>query len=70
MQQFYVVWNVGHGLPRVQHQTFEAAKGEARRLAMLNPGQIFHVLASAGHAVKELATWVDHQPDLDQVIPF
>jgi len=49
-EQFFVVWNPAHGLPRHQHMTEEAAKNEAMRLASHNPGQDFYVLACVGKA--------------------
>ena len=44
--QFFVVWNPSHGLPRYQHATYEEAEAEAKRLALLNRGQRFIVMES------------------------
>lgn len=46
---FWVVWNPGHGSPRVRHESQTVAEREAHRLAIENPGVEFYVLA----AVKE-----------------
>jgi len=55
MEQFYVVWNPAHGLPRVRHEYETDAIAEAERLAGANPGQTFYVMiaiaASASNAV-------------------
>lgn len=47
---FYVVWNPAHGLPRVRHHSSADAEREAKRMAMLNPGQEFFVLLATAVA--------------------
>lgn len=50
---FWCVWNEGGGSPTVKHVEFSTAKGEAQRLARLNPGKRFIVLAAALAYVKD-----------------
>ncbi len=45
-QPFWMVYGMGQGAPTVRHDTTESAITEARRLARLNPGTTFIVLAS------------------------
>lgn len=50
----------------VRHPSPEVARGEAERLAGLNPGVRFYVLQSKGHALKENpVAWHEHDE-----IPF
>lgn len=42
---FWVVWNPQGRAPMVRHLSREAAAQEAKRLAMVSPGQEFIVLA-------------------------
>lgn len=56
------------GLPIVRHTTIDLARTEAKRLAGLNPGIKFFVLASLGHMVRnEPVVWEKHEFD---EIPF
>lgn len=64
--QFFVVWNPSHGLPRYQHDTHDAAKEEAHRLARQHPGQTLYVMVATGKA--ELADPVKWTPSDE--IPF
>ncbi len=50
-QTFYVVWCPEHGLPRQRHDTRDRAVIEAKRLARMNPGSTFIVMAAVS-AVK------------------
>ncbi|WP_455387390.1 hypothetical protein [Petrachloros mirabilis] len=43
---FWVVWNPSRSAPTYQHASLDSATKEAMRLARLNPGQHFIVLAS------------------------
>lgn len=45
-QTFYLVWNESRGKPTFKHENSVSTENEARRLAKLNPGEEFHVLAS------------------------
>lgn len=56
----------GTGVPTVRHSTIDKARAEAKRLAGLNPGVKFYVLASLGHMVKcDPVLWEQHDE-----IPF
>ena len=50
MAEKFLVWNTEARLPTFAHDTHEAAVKEAERLAGLNPGQHFHVMAPIGTA--------------------
>lgn len=45
--QYWVVWRENGAAPTVMHPNFAKAKSEAQRLASVNPGQRFVVLAAA-----------------------
>jgi hypothetical protein len=66
-QPFWMVWNEQGHAPTFKHITVESARAEAERLARLNPGHQFHVLAALGHCSFNAVNWtqVDHD-----VIPF
>lgn len=49
---FWMVWNPGRDQPTHRHETRDAAMQEARRLARLNPGERFYVLAAESVAMK------------------
>ena len=67
---FFMVLSDKSAETRVRHATLDIARNEAKRLAALNPGIRFFVLASLGHMVKEdPVTWQGHEYDPDQ-IPF
>lgn len=58
MNKFYVVWNPSRQSPVMQHDTFEAAAGEAQRLAFKKPGELFYVLQPCGLAEgKATVSW-------------
>lgn len=46
--KFWLVWNESGHAPVKKHFTRECAENEAKRLAVLNFGQKFHVLAHDG----------------------
>lgn len=60
MNRFYVVWNEKGYPPNFKHSTETSARAEAERLASVNRGQSFHVLASIGTAVTRIAEWTSH----------
>lgn len=65
---FFMVLSDKSSETRVRHATLDIARNEAKRLATLNPGIKFFVLASLGHMVKEdPVTWEQHDQD---PIPF
>ena len=69
-ETFFMVLSDRSSETRVRHATLDIARCEAKRLAALNPGIKFFVLASLGHMVKEdPVTWQQHENDPDQ-IPF
>lgn len=43
----FLVWNPSRSLPTVQHDTFARAQAERDRLAAVNPGETFIVMAPA-----------------------
>ena len=45
---FWLVWNPDGHAPTVKHSAVSKAFAEADRLAMLNPGQKFFVMAAIG----------------------
>jgi len=47
MAPFYIVWNPeGPHAPKFRHESFEAARAEAERLALAHPGDEFFVMES------------------------
>jgi len=46
MEKFWMVWNEGNRGPEKKHLNENSARNEAERLARLNPGQKFYVLAA------------------------
>lgn len=63
----WFVWNPNGRAPQFQHDDEPSAHREAERLALLHPGQEFHVLVSVGSCVKESVTWFKHESD---TLPF
>ena len=51
---FWIVWAEGGGAPTVKHENEGAAKAEAKRLAMNNPGTRF-IVAQATHGYRLVA---------------
>lgn len=65
MNKFYMVLNQSTGYTKYRHGEIESARKEAERLAIQNPGTIFTVLESVGHAIHEpKCKWVEHENDL------
>lgn len=63
IEPFYVVWNPARGLPRYRHDTLDAAKAEAERLANKHPGEEFFVLDVRGRALRcNPVEWADVNP--------
>ena len=54
---FWMVWNEGNSAPTVKHWSERPAREEAERLARLNPGQVFHVLALVDSCIKTDVHW-------------
>lgn len=52
MQQFWMVYGVGHGGPTYQHGSRAAAETEAQRLARKFPGSTFVVLEAVQAVTK------------------
>lgn len=75
---FWLVWCEDGGAPTVKHEDFARARSEAQRLARLNPGKHFVVMAAAiGFAKRDLDetrfAFISEAADLaadDQDIPF
>jgi len=58
-EKYWIIWNPERGLPKFRHPSFEFAKVEAKRLALLHPGQEFHVLESQGFMkASEPCQWI------------
>ncbi len=68
MKQFWMVWNVNGGAPRVQHPTEQFAIGEAERLARTHPGETFVVLEAAH--VRQCTNMLRVDLRADSKIPF
>ena len=70
MTQFWMV--LGNGTPTFRHETILSAKNEAERLARINPGQTFFVLAAVAAVCKTDLTWskIDPADTIDDVVPF
>ena len=65
---FWLVWNPkGCGQPKHRHSTHESAIAEARRLALLNPGEDFYVLMPTCQVTKSDVTIRRY---FDDGIPF
>lgn len=66
MECFWMVLAENSSHTQVRHANRGLANKEAARLAALNPGVMFHVLRSEGHALKvDPVSWVKHDE-----IPF
>lgn len=59
-QVFWMVWSPQGRAPTHRHLSARSAKDEAERLASLNPGTEFIVLASVGTCVKREVQWTAH----------
>ena len=71
--QYWVVWNENGRQPVVKHESFQAARSEAKRLARNNPGEKFVVLAAAIAYVKDDVRELrfdDSCDYFDRAIPF
>lgn len=72
-EPFWMVYGLGQGAPTFKHDTPDAAKTEAERLARISPGTTFYVLQTVGRARKHD---VDFQPiksshrGFDDDLPF
>jgi len=44
MAKFWLVWKKGDRSPSMMHATEKAAEAEAKRLAEINPNELFYVL--------------------------
>lgn len=67
--KFWLVWNERCGPPTFKHYTLDAAKREAERLALNNPGERFHVLESLGTVrTHRPVEWTEHDDRLQ--VPF
>jgi len=44
MDTFWLIWNPRGRAPTVQHDTYDAAVREAKRLAQIAPGSKFYIL--------------------------
>lgn len=51
-QPFFLVWCPTRSAPTVKQPSYGVAESEAKRLARLNPGESFFVLAAVAEAVK------------------
>lgn len=71
---FWCVWCEDGGSPTVKHPEFRTAQAEAKRLARMNPGRRFVVMAAAlGYQKSDLIETRFDGPALDlldQEIPF
>lgn len=67
--KFWLVWCEAHGTPTYKHTSLSGAKNEAKRLAMLHPGQTFVVLESVGSMRKVEVEWKNHA-EASEECPF
>ena len=65
MKRFWMIWNPGNQNPVKQHFDEDQARTEAERLARLNPGQKFHLLAAIDCCQKRDVLWTS-----DTELPF
>ncbi len=72
MRQFFMVWSpAGLYAPKYRHDTREAAKKEAERLAQACPGQEFYVLGAYSRAcIPPITESLEGAPREDEDIPF
>jgi hypothetical protein len=70
--KFWMV--LGEGMPCYRHQSKQAARDEAERLARLNPGEEFTVLEAVETVVKSDVKWEPNEiissPLIRDQIPF
>lgn len=64
-QCFYVVWRIGGEAPTRTHDSYDAAKTEARRLALKCRGEKFAVLKSVSSHVSLEVIDTEHSEDLE-----
>lgn len=68
MKPGFYVFNPCEGIPRIVHPTRTDAMVEAERLAILNPGKTFQVLAILDQCKKDAVQWdhVEKEQDREQ----
>jgi hypothetical protein len=64
-QCFYVVWRIGGEAPTRTHDSYDAAKTEARRLALKCRGEKFAVLKSVSSHVSHEVLDTEHSEDFE-----
>lgn len=69
MNQFWLVWNIDGGAPTRKHDSEQSAITEAERLARLNHGQHFAVLAATHVRFVDAMQRIDLR-DPNSEIPF
>lgn len=67
MEKFWIVWNprwTSDGRPTVRYEAHLAARVEAARRAVKNPGQKFYVMQAIGAATRTLPVveWDEPSP--------
>ena len=67
---FWIVWNLRRGFPTFRHATSHEAIEEAKRLAEINPGQEFLVLATTHRVQREEPVKVTRLAGEDDILPF
>jgi hypothetical protein len=72
MNKFWMVLANNSNITTYRHDSFEAARTEAARLARMNPAVAFFVLGSEGFAIKRDVDWHKTGDDVmdDGEIPF
>lgn len=71
LKPFWLVWREGGGTPTVQHETEDAARAEAERLAKHVPGARFFVLRTEAVVATGPVAWQNAEPaSFTQEIPF
>lgn len=67
---FWLVWREHGAAPRFVHTSQDAAEAEARRLAAVNPGDSFFVLAAVTRVTVGKIKIERFGPDPDDMVPF
>ena len=68
MEIHFYVYEPSTGYTRFRHDSRTAAEREAERLALLNPGKEFYVLAAIAKCSYKAVTW--NRVEVEEQVPF